>query len=258
MKNFTKTNLLININKLLKRKDFRPLSNPANLKNLNIKKVKYITQYSQTLTESQKKVLDRLNNQVQELSDQLKKKEEEIEEKELKIKELQKMVNEENQANQDLKSKIEEKTRAQDEKNKELDASKNKIQELESKNKELVNKIKSLDERDEKRVQELQVNERKIGELKDVIDEKETGIKELEAKLSHLEESEKRTRKIFEKDPKYKIFFILKDSGSRSFEELSKTLGITMVQLKTYVSDLNSHGLVNIKAEKLEVPEDFR
>ena len=69
-------------------------------------------------------------------------------------------------------------------------------------------------------------------------------INDLEMELQHLKQA-------LEKDPKYRIYLLVRETGQRTLEELSKVLGVGIFEARRRVQELVRGGLLKIKDEKV-------
>lgn len=135
------------------------------------------------------------------------------------------------------------------EKIREIEGKNEVIRLLEEKVKALDAKLKEANQRDERKAEELQRKSEELKKVEFIVAEKDAVIKKLEEELESIRRREERLKGILERDPKFRVFLILQESGKRSVSELSKSLGLSMVQLKTIISELKSMGLVELDGE---------
>lgn len=195
------------------------------------------------------------------------------------------------QANTDLAQHQEELTglEAEVEKHKETEAQLNEVnRELQEKLKTLEETAK---EREEHLLVQLEEMAKRIGKLQDVIRKRDeelvalqkdilvkkdmaqdaqdevsklrtVGIVQREAvqdttvlrrRVTDLEVEYEKLRKALEKDPKYKIYLLVRETGQRTLEELSKILGVGVYEARRRVQELVRAGLLELKGEAVTV-----
>ncbi|MFX1564094.1 MAG: hypothetical protein ACFFDP_12390 [Promethearchaeota archaeon] len=71
-------------------------------------------------------------------------------------------------------------------------------------------------------------------------------VNDLEMELQHLKQA-------LEKDPKYRIYLLVRETGQRTLEELSKVLGVGIFEARRRVQELVRGGLLKIKDEKVHL-----
>lgn len=69
-------------------------------------------------------------------------------------------------------------------------------------------------------------------------------VNDLEMELQHLKQA-------LEKDPKYRIYLLVRETGQRTLEELSKVLGVGIFEARRRVQELVRGGLLTLKDEKV-------
>jgi len=69
-------------------------------------------------------------------------------------------------------------------------------------------------------------------------------VNDLEMELQHLKQA-------LEKDPKYRIYLLVRETGQRTLEELSKVLGVGVFEARRRVQELVRGGLLTLKDEKV-------
>jgi chromosome segregation ATPase len=69
---------------------------------------------------------------------------------------------------------------------------------------------------------------------------------DLEIELEHL-------KKALEKDPKYRIYLLVRETGQRTLEELSKILGVGVFEARRRVQELVRAGLLELKGEAVKL-----
>lgn len=69
-------------------------------------------------------------------------------------------------------------------------------------------------------------------------------VTDLEIELDHL-------KKALEKDSKYRIYLLVRETGERTLEELSKILGVGIFEARRRVQELVRTGLLELKEEKV-------
>jgi len=204
-----------------------------------------------SLTEGQRKVLENLERQVQELSETLKKKGEEIYKKDEEIKELRKQLEEERKAKEEAIKRESELMKQLSDRLGEIEDKNKRINELEDRVRALEEKVKEISEWDAKKIEELRLKSETLKRFESILAEKDMTIKSLEAELEQVKKREEKLKEILEKDPKYRLFLIIRDSGRRNVNELSKSLGLSMVQLKMMISELKAAGLIELDGEEV-------
>ncbi|MEM3511250.1 MAG: hypothetical protein QXY80_01185 [Candidatus Jordarchaeales archaeon] len=157
----------------------------------------------------------------------------------------------ERKAKEDALRRGEELVKQLSEKIREIDEKNDAIRRLEEKVRALDAKLKELSQWDEKRVEELRRKAEELKKFELVIAEKDTEIKKLEEELKFVKKREERLKGILERDLRFRVFLILQESGKRSINELSKSLGLAVVQLKTILSELRSMGLIELNGENV-------
>ena len=68
----------------------------------------------------------------------------------------------------------------------------------------------------------------------------------MENELNQLVKVSEEWRKMFKNEPKFKIYTIISETGSRNINELSKTLGIPPVHVKRILNELEELGIIKI------------
>ncbi|MFX1491632.1 MAG: hypothetical protein ACFFBU_05180, partial [Promethearchaeota archaeon] len=71
-------------------------------------------------------------------------------------------------------------------------------------------------------------------------------VNDLEVELDHL-------KKALEKDPKYRIYLLVRETGQRTLEELSKILGVGVFEARRRVQELVRSGLLELKDDKAKL-----
>jgi chromosome segregation ATPase len=71
-------------------------------------------------------------------------------------------------------------------------------------------------------------------------------VNDLEVELDQL-------RRALEKDPKYRIYLLVRETGQRTLEELSKVLGVGVFEARRRVQELVRGGLLELQKEKVTI-----
>lgn len=71
-------------------------------------------------------------------------------------------------------------------------------------------------------------------------------VNDLEVELEHL-------KKALEKDPKYRIYLLVRETGQRTLEELSKVLGVGVYETRRRVLELVRGGLLELTGEVVKI-----
>ena len=71
-------------------------------------------------------------------------------------------------------------------------------------------------------------------------------VNDLQVELDQL-------RRALEKDPKYQIYLLVRDTGQRTLEELSKVLGVGVFEARRRVQELVRGGLLELQKEKVTI-----
>ena len=82
--------------------------------------------------------------------------------------------------------------------------------------------------------------------------EKEEKINRLESELNQLVKVSEEWRKMFKNEPKFKIYTIISETGSRNINELSKTLGIPSIHVKRILNELEEIGIIKIDGDVIK------
>jgi chromosome segregation ATPase len=73
----------------------------------------------------------------------------------------------------------------------------------------------------------------------------------LRRRVTDLEVELEKLKKALEKDPKYRIYMLVRETGQRTLEELSKILGVGIFEARRRVQELVRAGLLDLKDEKV-------
>ena len=73
----------------------------------------------------------------------------------------------------------------------------------------------------------------------------------LRRRVTDLEVELEKLKKALEKDPKYRIYMLVRETGQRTLEELSKILGVGVFEARRRVQELVRAGLLGLKEEKV-------
>ena len=71
--------------------------------------------------------------------------------------------------------------------------------------------------------------------------------------VNDLDEELNQLKRALEKDPKYRIYLLVKETGQRTLEELSKVLGVGLFEARRRVQELVRSGLLDLKEEKVTI-----
>jgi chromosome segregation ATPase len=75
----------------------------------------------------------------------------------------------------------------------------------------------------------------------------------LRRRVTDLEVELEQLKKALEKDPKYRIYMLVRETGQRTLEELSKILGVGVYEARRRVQELVRAGLLELKGETVTV-----
>jgi chromosome segregation ATPase len=75
----------------------------------------------------------------------------------------------------------------------------------------------------------------------------------LRRRVNDLEVELDKLRRALEKDPKYRIYLLVRETGQRTLEELSKVLGVGVFEARRRVQELVRAGLLDLKNEKVTI-----
>jgi chromosome segregation ATPase len=75
----------------------------------------------------------------------------------------------------------------------------------------------------------------------------------LRRRVTDLEVELEQLKKALEKDPKYRIYMLVRETGQRTLEELSKILGVGVYEARRRVQELVRAGLLELKDETVTV-----
>jgi chromosome segregation ATPase len=75
----------------------------------------------------------------------------------------------------------------------------------------------------------------------------------LRRRVTDLEVELEQLKKALEKDPKYRIYMLVRETGQRTLEELSKILGVGVYEARRRVQELVRAGLLELKGEAVKV-----
>ncbi|MFW9830266.1 MAG: hypothetical protein ACFFD8_00595 [Candidatus Thorarchaeota archaeon] len=75
----------------------------------------------------------------------------------------------------------------------------------------------------------------------------------LRRRLTDLEVEMDQLKRALEKDSKYRIYLLVRETGQRTLEELSKVLGVGVFEAQRRVQELVRAGLLELKDEKVKV-----
>lgn len=186
------------------------------------------------------------------------------------------------------KNSIKEKAKQLDKMETELTSSKEKLDNL---NQTLTKQEKTAKEREDQLMVQLESMADQIGKLrgvikkrdgelislqKDILTKKEqaegaqeeahklrtVGIVQREAvqdttvlrrRVNDLEVELDQLRRALEKDPKYRIYLLVRETGQRTLEELSKVLGVGVFEARRRVQELVRAGLLDLQNDKVTI-----
>ncbi len=80
----------------------------------------------------------------------------------------------------------------------------------------------------------------------------------LRRRVTDLEVEYEKLRKALEKDPKYRIYLLVRETGQRTLEELSKILGVGLYEARRRVQELVRAGLLELKGEAVMVSRQLK
>jgi chromosome segregation ATPase len=75
----------------------------------------------------------------------------------------------------------------------------------------------------------------------------------LRRRVNDLEVELEQLRRALEKDPKYRIYLLVRETGQRTLEELSKVLGVGVFEARRRVQELVRAGLLDLQNDKVKV-----
>lgn len=75
----------------------------------------------------------------------------------------------------------------------------------------------------------------------------------LRRRVTDLEVELELLKKALEKDPKYRIYMLVRETGQRTLEELSKILGVGVYETRRRVQELVRGGLLELKGEVVKI-----
>lgn len=75
----------------------------------------------------------------------------------------------------------------------------------------------------------------------------------LRRRVTDLEVELEQLKKALEKDPKYRIYLLVRETGQRTLEELSKILGVGVFEARRRVQELVRTGLLELKDDKVTI-----
>lgn len=205
------------------------------------------------LTEGQKAVMDRLEREVGNLTAQIKEKKEELEQKDKLIEKQE--------------SRLREKVTTLEQKEEEIRELKKKIEDLRMNGEDLERKLvkqKGEFERDIEREKEITAKARK--ELKEnteraeketrkkveELKKKEETVQKLKNEIVQYEDRFGKWRSLLEDDAKFKLYFLIQDTGPKSFSDMAKILGVPTPYVQKLISELKEKSLVVVEGEKVK------
>jgi len=75
----------------------------------------------------------------------------------------------------------------------------------------------------------------------------------LRRRVNDLEVELEQLRRALEKDPKYRIYLLVRETGQRTLEELSKVLGVGVFEARRRVQELVRAGLLDLQNDKVKI-----
>ena len=75
----------------------------------------------------------------------------------------------------------------------------------------------------------------------------------LRRRVNDLEVELEQLRRALEKDPKYRIYLLVRETGQRTLEELSKVLGVGVFEARRRVQELVRAGLLDLQNDKVTI-----
>lgn len=205
------------------------------------------------LTEGQKAVLDRLEREVASLTNQIKTKREELEEKtkvienqEGRLREKAAVLDQRDEEIRELKRKVEDLKRNAEDLERKLAKQKGEFERDIEREKETTERTrKELKESTERVEKEIQ---KKAEELK----KKEEDIQNLKGKITKSEERFQKWRSLLEDDAKFRLYFLLQDTGPKSFGDMAKILGVPTPYVQKLIGELKEKKLVIIEGDRVK------
>ena len=201
---------------------------------------------------------DELTEKNIELTEELQQAKETAKKKTKKIDELKTTLSDSEKQVSDLDKKLEKQEKTAKEREEHL------LTQLEAMGERLEKQQKVIKKRDEELValqKDILVKKDAAQDAQEEADQLRTvGIVQREAvqdttvlrrRVTDLEVELEKLKKALEKDPKYRIYMLVRETGQRTLEELSKILGVGVFEARRRVQELVRAGLLDLKEEKV-------
>jgi chromosome segregation ATPase len=201
---------------------------------------------------------DELTEKNTELTEELQKAKETAKKKTKKIDELKTTLSDSEKQVLDLDKKLKQQEKTAKEREEHL------LTQLEAMGERLEKQQKVIKKRDEELVtlqKDILVKKDAAHDAQEEVDQLRTvGIVQREAvqdttvlrrRATDLEVELEKLKKALEKDPKYRIYMLVRETGQRTLEELSKILGVGIFEARRRVQELVRARLLDLKEEKV-------
>ena len=201
-------------------------------------------------TEGQKAALEKMEKQLDKLDGDKKIAEEKLLEIKNSNEELNKIINNKKIEIKELEANLKEIKKDIEKKN-------NQIEQLKIENERNVKDIKDELSEKEKTIQILteQKNDlmNNIQQRQDEVNKANQEARKYRLEITNWEEKFRLWRKVLQSDLKFKILFLVEDTGQKTLEEISKTVGMPVQYINRIIKELEDNKLVKVENNRVKL-----